>query len=82
MATDVEDKPQTTGSNDEPLTRSELEGLSRSELLRASPRMFESDLLDKASRATRRCRRFVRPGDPRRCWFSGSSTASAGTRSG
>ena len=28
----------------------ELEGLSRSELLRASPRMFESDLLDKLSR--------------------------------
>src|SRR5437763_2441976 len=26
------------------------EGLSRSELLRASPRMFESDLLDKVSR--------------------------------
>jgi dihydroceramide fatty acyl 2-hydroxylase len=28
----------------------ELEGLSRSEILRASPRMFESDLLDKVSR--------------------------------
>jgi dihydroceramide fatty acyl 2-hydroxylase len=28
----------------------ELEGLSRSEVLRASPRMFESDLLDKLSR--------------------------------
>ena len=28
----------------------ELEGLSRSELLRASPRMFDSDLLDKLSR--------------------------------
>jgi len=28
----------------------ELEGLSRSELLRASPRMFESDLLDRLSR--------------------------------
>ena len=29
---------------------SKLEGLSRSEALRASPRMFESDLLDKVSR--------------------------------
>ena len=28
----------------------ELEGLNRSEVLRASPRMFESDLLDKVSR--------------------------------
>jgi len=28
----------------------ELEGLNRSELLRASPRMFESDLLDRLSR--------------------------------
>ena len=28
----------------------ELQGLSRSEILRASPRMFESDLLDKLSR--------------------------------
>src|SRR5579884_277970 len=28
----------------------ELDGLSRSEILRASPRMFESDLLDKLSR--------------------------------
>jgi dihydroceramide fatty acyl 2-hydroxylase len=28
----------------------ELEGMSRSEVLRASPRMFESDLLDKLSR--------------------------------
>src|SRR5918911_747978 len=28
----------------------ELEGLSRSEVLRASPRMFESELLDKLSR--------------------------------
>ncbi len=28
----------------------ELQGLSRSEVLRASPRMFESDLLDKLSR--------------------------------
>ena len=28
----------------------ELEGLSRSEVLKASPRMFESDLLDKLSR--------------------------------
>jgi dihydroceramide fatty acyl 2-hydroxylase len=28
----------------------ELEGLSRSEVLRASPRMFENDLLDKLSR--------------------------------
>src|ERR1700745_1037909 len=28
----------------------ELAGLSKSELLRASPRMFESDLLDKMSR--------------------------------
>ena len=28
----------------------DLEGLSRSELLRASPRMFESELLDKLSR--------------------------------
>ena len=28
----------------------DIEGLSRSELLRASPRMFESDLLDKLSR--------------------------------
>ena len=28
----------------------ELEGLSRSEVLRASPRMFESNLLDKLSR--------------------------------
>jgi sterol desaturase/sphingolipid hydroxylase (fatty acid hydroxylase superfamily) len=28
----------------------DLEGLSRSEVLRASPRMFESDLLDKLSR--------------------------------
>jgi sterol desaturase/sphingolipid hydroxylase (fatty acid hydroxylase superfamily) len=28
----------------------ELEGLSRSELLRATPRMFDSDLLDKLSR--------------------------------
>jgi sterol desaturase/sphingolipid hydroxylase (fatty acid hydroxylase superfamily) len=30
--------------------REELEGLSRSEVLRASPRMFESNLLDKLSR--------------------------------
>ena len=28
----------------------ELEGLSRSEILRASPRMFDSNLLDKFSR--------------------------------
>ena len=28
----------------------ELQGLSRSEVLRASPRMFESNLLDKLSR--------------------------------
>ena len=28
----------------------ELEGLSRSELMRASPRMFENELLDKLSR--------------------------------
>src|SRR4051794_26352633 len=28
----------------------ELQGLSRSEVLRASPRMFDSDLLDKLSR--------------------------------
>ena len=32
------------------LAPSELEGLSRSELMRASPRMFDSDLLDKLSR--------------------------------
>ena len=50
MATDVEDTPRTVDSAEKPLSRSELEGLSRSELLRASPRMFESDLLDKASR--------------------------------
>ena len=50
MATDVEDKPRTVDSAEKPLSRSELEGLSRSELLRASPRMFESDLLDKVSR--------------------------------
>jgi sterol desaturase/sphingolipid hydroxylase (fatty acid hydroxylase superfamily) len=31
-------------------TLDELEGLSRSEVLKASPRMFESDLLDKLSR--------------------------------
>src|ERR1700760_3830611 len=35
-----------------PTTRQpdELDGLSRSEVLRASPRMFDSDLLDKLSR--------------------------------
>jgi dihydroceramide fatty acyl 2-hydroxylase len=32
------------------VSNEELEGLSRSEVLRASPRMFESDLLDKLSR--------------------------------
>ena len=32
------------------VTADELEGMSRSEVLRASPRMFDSDLLDKVSR--------------------------------
>ena len=32
------------------VNHSELDGMSRSEVLRASPRMFESDLLDKLSR--------------------------------
>ena len=33
----------------------DLDGLSRSEVLRASPRMFESDLLDRLSPFVRVC---------------------------
>ena len=47
----------------------ELQGLSRSEVLRASPRMFESDLLDKLSR--------VHPAVPRSCSGRRSSSWSS-----